>query len=443
VTNVEIVTLSNSATSVTTVDNLVASGANLYVNGLALLAANALVWNGAAETNGTFSIVGGAGSDNITGGSLADTITGGAGSDTITGGLGNDTLGLAAGDAAGSKVITANAGDDPIYGGAASDTVDGGDGADSIVGGAGSDQITGGLGADTMTGGAGVDAFVITAADTAIDTITDWNAGAAQDTISTNYTAAGTLKITIANNAGTAGTLNLGTVLGSAGAVASVIGGDGSDNITGGAGADTISGGAGADSIVGGAGSDQITAGTGVDTLTGGDGVDTFVTTVGAAYTTASADTITDFTVGSSGDILQVSIADSTAIDSLGVVTAGNGATAIAGNLVLKAVTKGAGATALSATDEALVLTGTYADSAALKADLASTGTTAISWSTAPTTTNGFVVVWNNGTNTYVSTISDAGADAAWTAADLAVTDIVVLTGVLTAFDTANLVAVS
>jgi Ca2+-binding RTX toxin-like protein len=415
---------------------------------------------------GVATIIGGTGADNITGAAGSDSISGGTGNDTIYGGsAGSDTLSGGDGDdtisaitssttsnaSSGSASIDGGAGNDTITGGAASDTIDGGSGADSIVGGAGSDQITGGLGADNLTGGTGVDTFVITAADTAIDTITDWNAGTTeQDLISGAYTAAGQLNITITGT-GNAGTLNLATVLANFG-VASVIGGDGSDNITGGAGADTISGGgasdtisggAGADSIVGGAGSDQITAGTGVDTLTGGDGVDTFVTTVGAAYTTASADKITDFAVGSSGDILQVSIADSTAITSLGVVTAGNGANAIAGSLVLKAVTKGAGATALAATDEALVLTGTYADSAALKADLASTGTTAISWSTAPTATNGFVVVWNNGTNTYVSTISDAGADAAWTAADLAVTDIVVLTGVLTAFDTANLVAVS
>jgi hypothetical protein len=70
--------------------------------------------------------------------------------------------------------------------------------------------------------------------------------------------------------------------------------------LTGGSAADTLTGSNQADIIVGGAGADSITGGQGADTLTGGDGVDTFVML--AATINTGNDTITDFTVGSSGD---------------------------------------------------------------------------------------------------------------------------------------------
>ena len=41
-----------------------------------------LTFNGGAETNGQFTITGGAGADTITGGALGDTFTGGGGADT-------------------------------------------------------------------------------------------------------------------------------------------------------------------------------------------------------------------------------------------------------------------------------------------------------------------------------------------------------------------------
>jgi hypothetical protein len=53
------------------------------------------------------------------------------------------------------------------------------------------------------------------------------------------------------------------------------------------------------------------------------------------------------------------------------------------------------------------------------------------------------VVVWNNGTNTYVSAVHDAGTDAPMTTADLTEVTLVILAGVLTAFDTANLAAIT
>jgi Ca2+-binding RTX toxin-like protein len=170
-----------------------------------------------------------------------------------------------------------------------------------------------------MTGGAGIDTFTITAADTAIDTILDWNSGAAQDVIATAYTTTGgTLKITYASDSVAANALDLSTVLASFG-VASVTGGASSDIITGGAGndtivggggSDTLVGGTGADSIVGGVSTDLITGGTGIDTVTGGTGIDTFVIAAGATNTsdaTAVTDVITDFVTTS--DIIKLGTA--------------------------------------------------------------------------------------------------------------------------------------
>jgi Ca2+-binding RTX toxin-like protein len=99
---------------ITTSDAMVAAGATLSVSAAALTNAGAtFTFDGSAELNGKFSIVGGAGT------TAGDTITGGLQADTIDGGAGADVIG-------------------------------GGAGADSITGGAGADTITGGVGADVI-----------------------------------------------------------------------------------------------------------------------------------------------------------------------------------------------------------------------------------------------------------------------------------------------------
>jgi len=279
------------------------------------------------------------------------------------------------------------------------------------------------------------------------------NAATFANTLTMTPSAGGTTGIVVTgNNAMTfTGVVTAGTI--DASALTGVL------TVTGvPANAITIKGGTAGDTITGSASADSITAGNGADTITSGAGADsiiltettaaqdTIVSTIGGAYTTAAADVITGFTAGATGDILQIDISDSTAIASLGIVTKGDGATAIAGDLVIKTVAKGAGATTLAATDEILVITGTYADSSALLTDMGSVaGTTAISWSAAPTTTNGLLVVWSDGTNTHVSAVSDvdAGTSASMQSADLALTDLVVLTGVLTGFNTVNFTAVA
>ena len=79
----------------------------------------------------------------------------------------------------------------------------------------------------------------------------------------------------------------------------------GNDSITGGAGDNIISGGSGNDVINAGAGDDVIFPGKGSDSLTGGVGADTFTWIEGDAD--SSTDTITDFTQGASGDVVDLS----------------------------------------------------------------------------------------------------------------------------------------
>ncbi len=85
----------------------------------------------------------------------------------------------------------------------------------------------------------------------------------------------------------------------------SLTGGSGVDSLTGGAGNDVLLGLGGNDILVGGNGLDRIAGGQGADTLTGGLGRDTFIWTSGDL--TGGPDTITDFTIGTGGDALDLS----------------------------------------------------------------------------------------------------------------------------------------
>jgi hypothetical protein len=93
VTNVETIIFKEAAanTTITTVDTLVASGATLTVDASSFTT-KILTFNGAAETNGSFKITGGALADVLKGGAKNDndTLTGGGGLDNLTGGGGND-----------------------------------------------------------------------------------------------------------------------------------------------------------------------------------------------------------------------------------------------------------------------------------------------------------------------------------------------------------------
>ena len=71
--NVEKIVLSvGFSYKLTTHDKTVAAGKTLTVDGHALAAGKVLTFNGVHETNGHFSIIGGAGNDVLTGGALSD-----------------------------------------------------------------------------------------------------------------------------------------------------------------------------------------------------------------------------------------------------------------------------------------------------------------------------------------------------------------------------------
>jgi len=90
------------------VNTLVASGATLTVDASSFTT-KTLTFNGAAETDGSFKITGGALVDVLTGGAGADTLTGNGALDNLTGGGGNDQFVLNKATA-GNKVTITNFG---------------------------------------------------------------------------------------------------------------------------------------------------------------------------------------------------------------------------------------------------------------------------------------------------------------------------------------------
>jgi Bacterial Ig domain/Bacterial cadherin-like domain/SdrD B-like domain/Peptidase M10 serralysin C terminal/RTX calcium-binding nonapeptide repeat (4 copies) len=97
--------------ALTTVDANVAAGQQLTVLGVGLQSDETLLFNGSAETDGSFYIAGGAADDTLVGGQKNDSFVGGGGNDQLYG------LG----------------GDDWLLGGAGADTLRGGTGKDSFV----------------------------------------------------------------------------------------------------------------------------------------------------------------------------------------------------------------------------------------------------------------------------------------------------------------------
>ncbi|SNS98357.1 type I secretion C-terminal target domain (VC_A0849 subclass) [Sphingomonas laterariae] len=162
---------------------------------------------------------------------------------------------------AGNDYVYAGAGNDVLYGEDGDDILAGQFGNDTLYGGNGGDYLWGNEGNDTLYGGAGVDAL----------------RGLEGDDI--------------------------------------LHGGDGNDNLRGddvdsdpsfaGAGNDILYGDAGNDSLAGGAGNDILRGGTGQDSLWGNAGSDTFLFM--AEDLDGNRDYIYDFTVGSGGDMIDIS----------------------------------------------------------------------------------------------------------------------------------------
>ncbi|MBO3705798.1 MAG: DUF4347 domain-containing protein [Candidatus Accumulibacter sp.] len=262
------------------------------------LAADAYYEMGSYTLSISAAVLGTNGPDSMTGSLAADFVKGLSGNDTLSGEEGNDTL----------------------YGGLGNDSLDGGEGKDDIYGQGGN---------DTLTGGGSADIFYVwdTAGDTSAETITDFAAGFAGDTIPipviplSNYnygdpfdsgharlTQAGAdtrLEIDLDGLDGPASFQLAATLqnVSKANLVAENFGADPGDSWK----LQFIIGTSAGDVLVGTAAGDQVRGLAGNDTLTGGAAKDTFHVWDTAADT--SADTITDFTAGWEGDTIRIPLA--------------------------------------------------------------------------------------------------------------------------------------
>ncbi len=282
--------------AITSVDANVGSGMTMIFNASSLIAGEHFTFVGTAETNGSFTLYGGADSDSLTGGSGNDTIngmagndalSGGAGADSMTGGAGNDSFVVDnAGDtvnelanegtdlvttALAAYALTANVenltftGSGPFAGtGNASDNViTGGAYADTLVGGAGNDTLDGGAAGDSLSGGTGDDIYLV---DNAADAVVE-SAGEGNDIVQTTASSYAltanveTLWYTGSGNFSGVGNAQDNILASGAGNDSLDLRAGGDDTAYGLAGDDTILFGStlsGADKVFGGLGSDQI-----------------------------------------------------------------------------------------------------------------------------------------------------------------------------------------
>jgi Ca2+-binding RTX toxin-like protein len=228
---------------------------------------------GAAGQN---SLSGGDGNDQLFGGSLADTIDGdndddlidagggddlvrgGAGSDNIfaglgfsvvEGGTGNDSISFADSQSGGD-------GNDVLLGAADAETLRGDADADSLVGNENDDLLEGSTGADTLAGNAGNDVLDGGDGDDIADYAAEFSDITADPTGASGFDAGADSFNSIEGVIGGFGndTLDFST----AGAAATLVGGDGDDRLAGGSGDDLLQGKVGANTLDGGGGNDRV-----------------------------------------------------------------------------------------------------------------------------------------------------------------------------------------
>jgi Ca2+-binding RTX toxin-like protein len=179
---------------------------------------------------------------------------------------------------------TPSIGADSLTGTNGNDTINGLDGNDTIFGLGGNDTLDGGAGNDSIAGGAGNDVFV---QSLGFDTITDFVAGGADDSINIVPTAAlsdlaKVQGLTAQVGADTVITLGYNTVITLKNVTANALTATDfvmaavavNNAVNGTAAANSLTGTGGVDSMNGDAGADTVSGLAGNDTLLGGDGAD-------------------------------------------------------------------------------------------------------------------------------------------------------------------------
>lgn len=242
--NVEQLNLTGGNFLLVTDDANVGTNKTLFVFA-STTAAQHIAFDGSAETDGSFTISGGAGSDTLIGGAKNDVFSGVGGSDVLSGNGGNDTF----------RFVAAQID--------AGDLVHGGDGVDTV-------RIQGAL-PDTLTLSGNILGEV---ERLSFDAFYDYSVATTDDAV-----GAGKVLTVEATSLTTADILVF----------------DGSAETDG---RFALTGGAANDVLTGGAGADKLTGGLGRDVLAGGAGKDVFVYGALAESDIAHADTIKDFVRG-------------------------------------------------------------------------------------------------------------------------------------------------
>jgi Ca2+-binding RTX toxin-like protein len=168
-----------------------------------------------------------------------------------------------------------------------------------LTGNDGHNRLDGGVGKDTMIGGKGSDTYYVdNAGDVVTESVANNKEGGIDDVVSSvTFTLASRVNIEHLQLVGGANINGTGNALGN-----TIIGNDGANKLDGGAGNDYLSAGDGKDTLLGGLGKDTLVGSDGADTMSGGAGRDTFFySDIGDV-----GDTITDFKLGASGDVLKM-----------------------------------------------------------------------------------------------------------------------------------------
>lgn len=280
----------------------------------------------------------------------------------------------------------------------------------------------------------GNNGLTLTATGSTAVTSFDASGVVANDTVASAGVAATT--DTAANLAVTYASLNS-----TASATVAIKGGAGNDTLTGNSAKDTIEGGAGNDIIEGGAGEDTLKGDAGNDTLTflsetgagdtltGGAGNDSFIQKATAAATSV-VHTITDFEMGTSTTTVDQIHLSLVALEGLTtttdiVDTSANSSANTDGTVV---ALSSDGATVTGA--DLVVLQNNYASTTAVLAGLKTSGSDTITYASALTDNDSFLIAYSDGTDGYIAVATAGSANLTTSEGVDSVVNILKLTGV-------------